>query len=383
MPPSPSSPLASVLRREKPARLAYAPNYWQWHAHHRNHGRLPEELAGCQTQLEVIQKLGLNVFSRNIYCDEQQGWFGGLAQEIWDGVDFEIADQFDGRDRVLTKTYHTRKGTLTERQRYVFAESTLVQEQFAVEDLEGQVDALEALVAARCWRFMPEKYAAIQQQAGPGAVVVAGELYSPLKLLHLLVGAVNTTYLIMDHGDRIARILASHEAAQLELVKQMAQAGVPAMMSMDNLDAAFHTPAYVERFSASFYEKASRICHALGSTFFIHACGRQKANLKFIDSLGVDGLEGVAFPPLGDVDLDEAMRLTRDRFIITGGISAMETRSLETRQQVQDYLGGLLEKMKPYRHRFILSASCNTAIDAPWETLVHFRDAWRTLTWNP
>jgi hypothetical protein len=23
--------------------------------------------------------------------------------------------------------------------------------------------------------------------------------------------------------------------------------------------------------------------------------------------------------------------------------------------------------MKPYRHRFILSASCNTAIETPWE----------------
>jgi hypothetical protein len=379
MPPAPASPLASVLRREKPARLAYAPNYWQWHAHHRNHGRMPEELAGCQTQLEVIQRLGLDVFSRNIYCDEQHGWFCGLAQETWDGVSFEVADQFDGQDRVLTKTYHTRKGTLTERQRYVFADSTLVQEQFAVEDLEGQLDALEELVTARRWRFLPGKYAAIQKQAGDRAVVVAGELYSPLKLLHLLVGAVNTTYLIMDHGDRIARILAGHEIAQLDLVKQMAQAGVPAMMAMDNLDAAFHTPAYVERFSASFYEKASRLCHESGSTFFIHACGRQKANLKLIDSLGVDGLEGVAFPPLGDVELDEAMRMTSDRFIITGGISAMETRSLETRQQVQDYLGGLLEKMHPYRHRFILSASCNTAIDTPWKTLVHFRDAWREL----
>jgi len=40
------------------------------------------------------------------------------------------------------------------------------------------------------------------------------------------------------------------------------------------------------------------------------------------------------------------------------------------------YVRGLLDRLRPFAHRFILSASCNTAIDAPWTTLEHFRDAW-------
>ena len=126
----------------------------------------------------------------------------------------------------------------------------------------------------------------------------------------------------------------------------------------------------------SFYEKASRICHEHGSLFFIHACGRQRANLELMVSLGVDGLEGVAFPPLGDVELDEAMRLTGDRFIITGGISAQEFERLKTREEVFRYVRQLFERMRPYAHRFVLSASCNTPYSAPWETIRHLRDAW-------
>ena len=34
------------------------------------------------------------------------------------------------------------------------------------------------------------------------------------------------------------------------------------------------------------------------------------------------------------------------------------------------------EKMKPYKKRFMLSASCNTPINASWETIKYFRDAW-------
>jgi uroporphyrinogen-III decarboxylase len=152
---------------------------------------------------------------------------------------------------------------------------------------------------------------------------------------------------------------------------------------MDNLDTMFHPPHYVERHSASFYERTARLCHDHGAVLFIHACGRQRANLALIDSLGVDGLEGVAFPPLGDVELDEAMRLTGDRFLITGGISAAEFTRLTTREAVFDYLGGLLRRMRPFSHRFMLSASCNTPYDAPWARIVDFRDAWRRHAADP
>ena len=219
------------------------------------------------------------------------------------------AEWFDGRDRVIERTY----GRLTERLRYVFRESTLVQEKFAVDDYANQLDDLEALLQGAA---LAVRAGAVTRRSSSAwatrGVVVAGELHSPLKMLHVLLGPQDTTYLPRwTIPERAAELLALHEAAQLDLVRQMAAAGVRVMMAMDNLDTAFHPPQYVEQYSASFYEKASRICHEHGSLFFIHACGRQRDNLKLIASLGVDGLEGVAFPPLGDVELDEAMRLER------------------------------------------------------------------------
>jgi hypothetical protein len=69
--------------------------------------------------------------------------------------------------------------------------------------------------------------------------------------------------------------------------------------------------------------------------------------------------------------------LSGDRLIITGGISAMETDRLRTRDEVYRYVEDLFRRMRPYAERFVLSASCATAYNAPWETLCHFRDAWR------
>lgn len=366
----------ALIARRRPERIVYSPNYWQWFSHHQNHGLLPAEIAHCTNQLDLVKHLGLDVFSRNLYCDQQRCWFGGLAEPVWSGVECDRQERLQGADRVFELVYRTPAGTLQERLRYVFRESTLVQEQFLVDDYAQQLDALEELLKARQWQFHPSRYRAIQEAVGPQGVVIAGELHCPLKMLHFTMGPEQTTYLLVDQPQRAAELLALHEAAQLDLVRQMVTAGVPAVMSMDNLDAAFHTPAYVERYSASYYEQASRICHAHGSLFFIHACGRQKANLARIASYGVDGLEGVAFPPLGDVELDEALRLSGDRLIITGGISAMETDRLRTREAVDRYVEDLFRRIRPYAHRFVLSASCATPYNAPWDTLCWFRDAW-------
>ena len=260
---------------------------------------------------------------------------------------------------------------------YLFDESTIVQKEFLINDYKEQAGLFEQFVTSRKWKFNREKFEKAKNEAGDQGIVIVGDFFSPLKMLHLTMGAVNSVYFLMDQPEFAGRLMDIHEEAQLDLVKQTVSNGVKVIMSMDNLDTMFHPPQYVEAYSASFYEKASSICHEHGAKFFIHACGDQKGNLKLIDSLKVDGLEGVAFPPLGDVELDEAMQLTSDNFIITGGISAMETRDLKTRQEVFKYVSNLFTRMKPFRNRFIFSASCNTSIDTTWNTIIDFREIGR------
>jgi len=369
----------AVLGRHRPDRFVYAPNYWQWFTHHRNHSLLPPEFQHCETQLDLLKYLGVDVFSRNVYCDPTRAWFGGLSQEIFEKIEVSEKRWQQGRDTFTERSYITSKGILTERLRYVFAESTLVQEKHLLDDPETQLDAFEELVMARRWSFDAALYAQWKHQIGNDGVLNVGELLSPLKLLHMAAGADHAVYLLEDYPERCRDIMAQHEVAQLDLVRQQLDAGVEAMISMDNLDSAFHPPQYIELGSASFYEKASRLCRERGSTFFIHACGRQKAILPLIGSLGVDGLEGVAFPRLGDVELDEAARLSGDRLIITGGISAFETENFKDYDQVRRYLDDLFHLMEPFRHRFMLAASCNTSIKTPGQCLIWFRDAWRDL----
>jgi len=372
--------LSAILQRQRPPRFAHGPNYWQWFQHQQDHGTLAPEVAHCRSQLELIAWLGLDVFSRNIYSDQKNYWFGGLCDVLWDGVAFEERVRFEEADQIIERYYRTGHGTLWERLRFNHRETTLVQEKYLVDDYEKNPDQIPLLIEilrGRRYRFVPERYQKIQAEIGERGMAIAGELWSPLKMLHLALGGPQATFLLVDQPEQAAELVAMHQATHLDLVRQMAEGGVGAMMAMDNLDTAFHPPRHVEQCSASFYEQASRICHEHGSVFFIHACGHQRANLGLIASLGVDGLEGVAFPPLGDVELDEAMRLSGERLILTGGISATEFDRLRSRRQVFEHVRDLLRRMRPYAHRFILAASCTTPYNAPWESILHFRDAWQ------
>ena len=366
-----------VMSRQRPEHVVFSPNLWQWYAHHRNHGMLPAELSRCDSLLDVYRHLGTDVWSRNCYCDEQRCWFGGLADPVYGDISEKVIEHHDGRDLVIEKAYRTPAGILTERLRYVFAESTLSQEKFLFDDYENQLDAVESLLRHRRWRFVPERFHAIQARIGACGTPVAGEVYSPLKLLHLMMGPIDTTYLLQDQPERAAEMLRLHEEASLDLIGQMLRGGVKVVMSMDNLDSVFHPPQYVRDYCASFYANAARLCHEHGAVFFIHACGHQNANLPLIASLGVDGLEGVSPAPLGDVEMDEAMRLTNDRFLISGGITPVRYEQLKTRDDVFAYVEELFRRMRPYSHRFIFSASCNIPYTATWEMILNLRDAWK------
>ena len=162
---TPRAQVQSVLHRQRPARVVFAPNYWQWFTHHQNHGLLPDELRGCVSQLDLLRYLDVDVFSRNLYCDPTRYWFGGLSDEVCDGAEVEERRFKEGQDTLTERIYRTPKGILTERLRFIFADSTLVQEKFLLDDFETQLDAFEEIVRGRRWRFNAGLYRRWQDQA--------------------------------------------------------------------------------------------------------------------------------------------------------------------------------------------------------------------------
>lgn len=65
--PTPRKRLQQLLNRQGPGRIIYAPNYWQWFAHQRNHCLLPTEISHCSSQVDLLCHLGLDVLCRRFF----------------------------------------------------------------------------------------------------------------------------------------------------------------------------------------------------------------------------------------------------------------------------------------------------------------------------
>jgi hypothetical protein len=372
------SAVCCVLRREDPGRFVYAPNYWQWFTHQQRHGILPAELQHCQTQLDMIRYLEQDVFSRNIYCDPLKYWFGGFVKPVYDGITYteNLTEQPNG-NRLTTKTYETDSGILTEELFFVHEQSTLIQPKHLIDSSGRGLTAFLELVRSTRYKFDTDEYFRFVKNLRSGEAVVAGEVFSPLKLFHLAANPAETIFLLADHPKECNEIIQYHLEAQLDVIQQMVTNKVEAVMAMDNLDSAFHTRKYIEKYSAEFYRRASAICHEHGALFFIHACGQQKAILQQIVSYGVDGLEGVSFPPLGDIELLDALQTTAPDFLITGGLSAHQSTQFTSQEDADNYVGTLFDSLKPFRNRFLFSASCNVPINVTWDAIRYTHDAWK------
>jgi hypothetical protein len=122
MPSNAIGNLRKVLNRTAPSAIPYAPNYWQWFEHHRSHRTLPRALQGCDSQLDMIRALGLDVFSRNCYMDQTAYWFGGLCEDTFEGVGVSTHVRLDGRDKVTVRRFETPAGRLSEQYRYLWSE---------------------------------------------------------------------------------------------------------------------------------------------------------------------------------------------------------------------------------------------------------------------
>ncbi len=100
--------------------------------------------------------------------------------------------------------------------------------------------------------------------------------------------------------------------------------------------------------------------------------------MPLVGASGVDCLEGLTPPPMGNVPLREARTLSGDtRFVVNGG---MDTPHLEltrdAERTIHEYTRNSFDSMGD-KHRFLFASSCSTPVITPWENLKFFRDAAR------
>jgi len=373
--------ILATLTGEKPDRVPFVPNIWQWFHVRQYNGTLPSELRDCQEPVDALRIMGADLFSkfdglvdqvsyRN--CRHSVAFEGGLPAGKSPWASFTTFDEgLIRHDRIETPF-----GDLTHVWEYREISGAPFESKHWFEDFEADYPAIRFMLENIEHTLDRQLLADNLAKIGEDGLILLQLLPTPLKQFHWLAGQAQATYFLIDHPDEMRELAAIWERKSLEWLEQVIDLpGLVVFEVPDNLDSGFYPPYWYEEFCMPILQRQAAMIHARGKYLFQHACGHLKALGPWIARSGLDCVEGQAPPPLGDWHLHEARSLS-DSLIVCGGMAAaqQELAGPDAAAQIDAYTRQLFQSMGDKR-RFLFGSSCNTSPRTPYENLLAFRDA--------
>jgi len=377
--------ILAAFHGERPDTVPFCPNLYYWFYNRLATGTLPPALEGALHPFDALRVLGADILAR---WDTEHA-----TREVYTAGEFN--EEYSGESahtRPLVTAFNCYPPhTSQRRRRFATPYGTLTQTWTLTEqagaDFESEhwwkdwseYPAIRFLLESRDYAFDAAEFHRWVERAGDDGVMMAHITQSPLKALHWLAGPENASLFLADHPEEMQALARIHEEKALRLLESMADnPDAQVFMSLDNLDSAFYPPRFYRDFCHSFFTRAAEIIHRRGKILIVHACGRNRALMPLVGEAQVDCLEGLTPPPMGNVPLAEARRMTGyDRFTVNGGMDAPHLEIAEdSESRLHEYVRELFASMGDKRH-FIFASSCTTPLPTPWENLAYFRDAAR------
>ncbi|SVC82182.1 uncharacterized protein METZ01_LOCUS335036, partial [marine metagenome] len=107
---------------------------------------------------------------------------------------------------------------------------------------------------------------------------------------------------------------------------------------------------------------------AEGAAVYTHTCGAIGDRLDLLCGAGITGIECLDPPPLGDVDISEAVEALKGKIFIKGNVDPVNTLLRGNQEKIREDISNILQAAKNMEG-FILSSACSVAPPTPPDNL--------------
>ena len=223
--------------------------------------------------------------------------------------------------------YHTPEGDL----RQVFRASTHQRPGYLAEHLLKEPDDIPKLLSLpyESYPFSPAEYCRVDAEVGQDGIAVFS-LDHAMYGLQRLIGSENFALWSLEAGDRLleamdifAQRLRQHARAALEAGIR----GVYGWVGPELCIPPLMSPAAFDRYVTALDQPLIAMIREAGGRVWVHCHGRMQPVIGRFADMGVDVLNPIEPPPMGDVTMAEAFALVGDRMGLEGNI---ETHDIMT-----------------------------------------------------
>ncbi len=232
-------------------------------------------------------------------------------------------------------TVHTPDGPL----RRVYRKSTCKKPGYEMEYLLKQPEDIGKILSIpyEPYPFDPEPYLQKDKEIGDAGIVIYG-LDHAMYGLQRLIGSENFALWSLDCRDGLLEAIAVFAQRIREHVRGVFASGlrpvfgwvgpelcIPPLMSLRDFD----------EFVYQFDKPLGDLIHEGGGYVWVHCHGKMGPVLERFVEMGVDVLNPVEPPPMGDITLEEAFRRVGSRMALEGNIETHELMTADPDRLVE------------------------------------------------
>jgi hypothetical protein len=210
------------------------------------------------------------------------------------------------------------------------------------------------------------------ERIGGDGIVVADLPYEPME--RLLIEWVEWRRFYTDlrkHTSLLEGICSIlQDRYEKELFPIAANSPSEVIRYSGNLDSFLVSPPMFEQYYAPSYAKCAEIMHGNDKLLNVHMDGRLRLLSKSIAESRVDIVEAFTPPPMGDLPMDEALRLWSNKIVWVNLPSSISTLMGPSPYSMKRYLVELLELMIPGERVAIVASTENRVPEENLEAMV-------------
>jgi MtaA/CmuA family methyltransferase len=194
------------------------------------------------------------------------------------------------------------------------------------------------------------------------AYSVHGEVRAPFDHYLNLLGMEDGLMATLDNPEGAHRLLAKTTQWSVALAVAQVRRGAHAIkVSSPFAGSGFLRPEMYEEFIIPYESQIAAAVKAEGGFVYTHTCGAIGDRLELMIQSGISGIECLDPPPLGNVDLEEAVRLLNGKIFIKGNVDPVNTLLRGNPEKVRQDVGEVLDRAGHDMSGFILSSACSVA----------------------
>lgn len=202
-------------------------------------------------------------------------------------------------------------------------------------------------------------------------ISIHGEVGSPFDYLCFFLGIENAMSALILNPDRCHELLGNYSLQAFALSKAQIDIGIDTMkISSPFAGGSYISKNHYEKFVVPYEKRLVSLIreYSPDTPVYTHTCGFINDRLELMASSGIDGIECMDPPPLGNTLLADAKRRVGGELFLKGNMDSVNVLRTASKDMITEYVKKMIEDGAK-GGGYILSTACSVAPEVKPEIL--------------